>query len=124
MKKIFFETQNFLLEILLNETSIAQKIYDSLPIESVINLWGEEIYFPIPVLVENERPTIDVEIGDIGYWPEGNSFCIFFGKTPISTTNKPVPYSEVTLVGKFDPKKEVVTNLKTLKSGEKIKLTK
>jgi len=124
MKKINFESQNFLLEILLNETIVAQKIYDGLPMESVINIWGEEIYFSIPVILENEIPTIDVEIGDIGYWPEGNSFCIFFGKTPISITNKPVPYSEVTLIGKFDTRKEIITNLKKLKSGEKVKLIK
>ena len=124
MKKINFESQNFLLEILLNETIVAQKIYDGLPMESVINIWGEEIYFSIPIILENEIPTIDVEIGDIGYWPEGNSFCIFFGKTPISITNKPVPYSEVTLIGKFDTRKEIITNLKKLKSGEKVKLIK
>jgi len=124
MKKINFETKIFSLEIILNETNIAQKIYNSLPINSVANIWGEEIYFSVPVVLKNEISTTDVEIGDIGYWPEGNSFCIFFGRTQISTTDKPVPYSEITLIGKFEPKKEVVAQLKKIRSGEKVRLIK
>ena len=124
MKKIYLEFKNFSVEVSLNDTVVAQKIYNSLPIESEINIWGEEIYFTIPIVSDNENPTMEVEIGDIGYWPQGNSFCIFFGKTPISTTNKPVPYSEITLIGNFEPKKEIITNLKKLKFGEKVRMIK
>lgn len=124
MKKVKLVIKNFVLEILLNDTIIAKKVYDILPIESVANVWGEEIYFSIPVVSKNEFPTTEVEIGDVCYWPEGNSFCIFFGKTPISTTEKPVPYSEVTVIGKFEPKKDVISNLKKIKSNQKVKLVK
>lgn len=121
IKVVFLE---FVLPVVLNDTKIAKKIYDSLPIESKVHLWGDEIYFEIPVKSENENSTLDVEIGDVGYWPEGNCFCIFFGRTPISKTDKPLPYSEVTLVGKFKCDDNIISQLKKVKPNTKVKIEK
>jgi len=85
-------------ELLANET--AQAIYQALPIESGFSTWGNEIYFSIPVKRELEKGTMDVEVGDLGYWPPGKAFCIFYGSTPASDTDKPVPASEVTVIGR------------------------
>ena len=38
--------------------------------------------------------------GDLGYWPQGPAFCIFFGPTPISTGDEIKPASAVNLFGK------------------------
>jgi uncharacterized protein len=42
-----------------------------------------------------------VEIGDLGYWPPGSAFCIFFGMTPMSGLGKIVPASAVNVIGKI-----------------------
>ena len=39
--------------------------------------------------------------GELGYWPVGNAFCIFFGPTPISTGNEIKPASAVNIFGKI-----------------------
>ena len=33
----------------LNETDTASRVWNALPITGSMNLWGDEIYFPIPV---------------------------------------------------------------------------
>jgi len=85
----------------LNNSKTANLIIDALPIESKINTWGEEIYFTIPVKMGDESATMDLEIGDLGYWPVGRAFCIFFGRTPASLNDKPAPASPVNLIGRM-----------------------
>ncbi len=120
--KVVFKNFEFLAE--LNDTNIAKKIYNVLPIETRVQTWGQEIYFKIPVKCDNEKPTLDVNIGDLAYWSEGECFCIFFGRTPISTTDKPVPYSEVNVIGKFSVEKNIIENLKKINRNSKIKILK
>ena len=84
----------------LNDTKAAQAIWESLPIKSKVNLWGKEIYFSIPIHFELEAGRELVNIGDLGYWPQGDAFCIFFGPTPISRGKEIRPASPVTVFGK------------------------
>ena len=73
----------------------------ALPLEAHFNTWGEEIYFSIPVEAElDESAQEEVEVGDIGYWPTGRAFCIFFGLTPTSTPKKILPASAVNVIGR------------------------
>ena len=92
----------------LNDTPTARKVAEALPIEASFNTWGDEIYFSIPVKADLEPGArAVVELGDIGYWPQGSAFCIFFGQTPMSSPGKIVPASAVNVIGKIigDPKK-------------------
>lgn len=103
----------------LNGTKTAEAIFEALPIEAEANTWGEEIYFKIPVEPVEEPDREEVEVGDLGYWPPGNAFCIFFGRTPVSTSDKPRAASKVTIVGKL------VTGLDQLDKvvgGEKVRI--
>jgi len=51
----------------------------------------------------NDTVTADeVEVGEIGYWPEGKAFCIFFGPTPISQAGKIIPASAVNIIGRIE----------------------
>jgi hypothetical protein len=84
----------------LNNTRTAQAIWEALPITGRVNLWGDEIYFSIPVKLKLEAGQELVSIGDLGYWPEGNAFCIFFGRTPVSQGDEIRPASPVTVFGK------------------------
>ena len=48
-KKIRILIGELKVEAELNESKTAQMIWEALPIEGKGNLWGEEIYFSIPV---------------------------------------------------------------------------
>jgi hypothetical protein len=84
----------------LNNTTTAQAIWEALPIKGRASLWGDEIYFSVPVSLELEAGQELVSMGDLGYWPEGNALCIFFGPTPVSRGNEIRPASAVTVFGK------------------------
>ena len=85
----------------LNNTPTAQLIAAALPLHTTFNTWGDEIYFAIPVETELEDSAQEVvEIGDLGYWPSGNAFCIFFGQTPMSRPGEIRPASAVNIIGK------------------------
>jgi hypothetical protein len=85
----------------LNDNPTAKKIYESLPITGQANTWGDEIYFEIPVQAEQAADArAAVEVGELGYWPVGKAFCIFFGPTPASTGEQPRAASPVNVVGR------------------------
>jgi hypothetical protein len=89
------------MEAQLHDTPTAQKIARALPIHASFNTWGDEIYFAIPVTSElDENASEVVELGDLGYWPPGKAFCIFFGQTPMSRPGEIRPASAVNIVGK------------------------
>ncbi len=84
----------------LFDTPTARAIEEVLPIEGEVNVWGEEIYFTIPVTIKQEPDAREeVEVGELGYWPVGKAFCVFFGPTPVSTGEKPRAYSPVNILG-------------------------
>lgn len=89
------------MEAELHDTPTGQKIARALPIHTSFHTWGDEIYFSIPIaseLDDNAREV--VELGDLGYWPPGKAFCIFFGQTPMSQPGEIRPASAVNIVGK------------------------
>ena len=99
-KKIRITAGAIETEAELNDTRTAQAIWEALPIKGRVNLWGNEIYFSIPLSLDLEAGQEVVNIGDLGYWPDGNAFCIFFGPTPVSQGDEIRPASPVTVFGK------------------------
>lgn len=85
----------------LNSTATAEAIWQSLPIKGRASLWGDEIYFSIPLSLQLEAGQEVVSMGDLGYWPEGNAFCVFFGPTPVGQGNEMRPASPVTVFGRI-----------------------
>ena len=84
----------------LNDSPTALQIAEALPIETSFSTWGDEIYFAIPVDAPlEETAQEEVEMGNLGYWPTGKAFCIFFGETPVSPPGKIVPASAVNIIG-------------------------
>jgi hypothetical protein len=121
-KKIRILLSDLRVEAELNEAKTAQLIWEALPIAGKANLWGEEIYFAIPVKTGLEMGSREVvSAGELGYWPTGHAFCIFFGPTPASKGDEIRAASAVNIVGKVlsDPK----VFLK-VKDGAKITLEK
>ena len=90
----------------LNDTKTADAIWQALPLRSKADTWGDEVYFEIPVHLDLEDSKELVAAGDLGYWPTGACFCIFFGPTPMSKGNEIRPASAVNVFGKVigDPK--------------------
>lgn len=97
-----------------------RKILNALPIEATANTWGEEIYFRIPVDADLENGVETVSVGDLGYWPDGSAFCIFFGKTPLTTSLDEIkPASAVSPIGHI----ENAETLKKHRAGERVRIT-
>lgn len=71
----------------LNDSPTATAIWDALPVESSARLWGDEVYFDIPVHCDEDDAQAEVPSGTIAFWPPGDCFCIFFGQTPASPVN-------------------------------------
>ncbi|MBM4324282.1 MAG: hypothetical protein FJ115_12040 [Deltaproteobacteria bacterium] len=121
-KKIKILAGELSVEALLNDSKTAQLVWEALPIEARGNTWGEEIYFAIPVRTGLEQGAREVvSSGELGYWPTGHAFCIFFGPTPASRGNEIRAASAVNVIGKVsgDPKAFL-----KVKDGAKINLDK
>lgn len=102
----------------LEDSPTAKAIARALPINGIASTWGDEIYFSIPVRLGLEPGARDdVEVGEIGYWPPGNAFCIFFGPTPASTGAKPRAASPVNVFGRIIGD---ATALRKVRSGAKV----
>lgn len=121
-RKIKIIAGSIIAEARLFNTTTADTIWSSLPLESKCNLWGDEIYFTIPIshsLEKDARET--VEKGDLGYWPQGPAFCIFFGLTPNSKGNEIRPASAVNVFGKITGNPTI---FKEVSSGTPVKVEK
>lgn len=101
----------------LNNSSLAEAIWQALPFYSRVHTRGEEIYFTIPLKRELEEGQEIVNLGDLGYWPPGRAFCLFFGPTPVSRPSEIRAASPVGLFGRLvdDPKL-----LRKVKEGEEV----
>ena len=77
----------------LNDSKTAALVADALPIESKAQLWGDEVYFSIPIEAREENAQADVPSGTVAYWPPGKALCLFYGQKP---------YSPVNIVGEID----------------------
>lgn len=101
MKRLVIAAGNISLPAELNDTPTARQVWEALPIEGTASTWGDEIYFAIPVVAAEEpEARADVAVGELGYWPPGHAFCIFFGPTPASTGQAPRAYSPVNILGR------------------------
>ena len=117
MTQIKIEFENTSIDAVLNNSETADKIKKILPLSNSVSTWGDEIYFSID-LIDGENDSKEVvELGDLGYWPPGNAFCLFFGLTPASEGDKIMPASPVNVIGKILGDLEI---LKSIKSGEKV----
>jgi uncharacterized protein len=103
----------------LDTSRTADAVWNALPLEARASTWGDEIYFSIPVECEPESPHEVVEMGDLGYWPPGTAFCIFFGPTPASRGREIRPASPVNVFGRVAGD---ATAFKAVRSGTTVKI--
>jgi hypothetical protein len=121
MSKVVISAGSVRVEAELNESPTAQKIWEALPIAGRANVWGDEVYFEIPVRARQEPDArAEVEIGELGYWPVGHAFCVFFGPTPVSVDERPRAYSPVNVLGRVIGD---ATQFRAVRDGEQVRLS-
>jgi hypothetical protein len=116
-KKIKITAGSLVVDAELNDIRTASADWDALPIQANGSTWGDEVYFRIPVEAELENGQEVVELGDLGYWPPGQAFCLFFDPTPTSQGVEVRPANEVTVIGKISGDSGV---LKGISSGSSV----
>ena len=120
MTLIKIEFNEISIEAELNDSKTANNIKKILPISNTVNIWGDEIYFQIDINDDENNAKEIVELGDVGFWPPGNAFCLFFGLTPLSQKDEIKPASPINVVGKL---KGNLDSLKSIKIGENVKVS-
>ena len=97
----------------LNRTRTARALLGMLPVKATANTWGDEIYFDVPLSVQIEDGREVVQMGDVAYWPNGPSLCVFFGPTPASHGNEIRAASPVTVLGRIIGDPKVLNSVRT-----------
>jgi hypothetical protein len=120
-KKIEIVFNGSIIEAMLNDLETSKKLIKILPIKSVVNLWGSEIYFEVPIEADLENGKELMEIGNIAFWPPGNSLCIFFGPTPVGDGTQPRAISPVTVIGKITSE-DGIEKLKKVEAGDTVEV--
>ena len=117
-REILIKAEGLEITAVLDNSETADRIWEALPIESSASTWGDEIYFTVPVQIDEAGDARqDMEVGELGYWPTGSAFCIFFGRTPASTSEQPRAASNVNPFGFITGDLE---DLFSVHSGDKI----
>ena len=112
------------VDAVIDDSPTAEAVRAALPLEGTVSRWGDEIYFSVPVKVE-EAPDArqDMAVGELGYWPVGTAFCIFWGPTPASSGPLPRAYSNVNPFGKIEgPMDAVRILLSSAQDGQRIRV--
>jgi uncharacterized protein len=103
----------------LDDSPTGRAVAAALPLEATASTWGDEIYFPIPVALPEDQARATVALGDLGYWPPGHAFCIFFGPTPASEGDEIRPASPVNVLGRLDGDPTV---FRTVRTGARVRV--
>ncbi|MBY4678161.1 cyclophilin-like fold protein [Marinobacterium arenosum] len=118
MQKISIDVDGITLSATLENNGTANAIAEALPIEGRANVWGEEIYFDIPLRLDSSDDAIEeLAVGELAYWPPGRAFCLFFGPTPASTSEVPRAASPVNPFGRIEGD---ASALKRVRDGARI----
>jgi hypothetical protein len=100
-KRIRIRVGGIQVEAELKGTRTAEEIYRALPAEGPLNVWGEEFYFKVPGVKDHrETATTQVKVGDVVFWGAGQVLAVFFGRTPMSIGEDPVPADRVNVIGR------------------------
>jgi hypothetical protein len=115
-----FGTQR--LEVDLLDTPTAKALIEALPFESRAQTWGEEVYFATPVKATLEKDARQVvEPGTVCFWTQGDAIALPYGRTPISTDERPKLASRCNVLGKLEGNPR---ELAKVQPGERVTVSK
>jgi len=109
-------------EVEMLETPTSKALIAALPFKSRAQTWGEEVYFSTPVKAKLEKDACQVvDPGTVCFWTEGDAIALPYGRTPISSDERPKLASRCNVLGRMvgDPRR-----LAAVKGGENVTLEK
>jgi uncharacterized protein len=105
----------------LRDTPTTRLLMEALPFDAQAQTWGDEVYFSTPVKAKLEADAQQVVApGTVCFWTEGNALALPFGRTPISSDERPKLANPCNVLGTI---KEFAA-LKGIKSGQKLRVEK
>jgi len=108
------------LEAELRDTPTTQALAEALPFEATAQTWGEEVYFTTPVSAKLEPDARQVvEPGTVCFWTEGDALALPYGRTPISTDERPKLAARCNVLGQLVGEARALAGIK---SGQKIRV--
>jgi hypothetical protein len=106
----------------LGDTPTVKVLLAALPFEARAQTWGEEVYFTTPVSAKLEADAKQVvEPGTVCFWCEGDAIALPFGRTPISSDERPKLASRCNVLGRITGDPRVLAKVR---SGDKVKVQK
>ena len=110
------------LEASLRDTPTVRALAEALPFEASALTWGEEVYFTTPVSAKLEGDAKQVvDPGTVCFWTEGDALALPYGRTPISTDERPKLAARCNVLGNIIGE---ARRLAQVRSGEKIRVEK
>ena len=110
------------LTVNLLDTPTAKALLAVLPFEAQAQTWGEEVYFSTPVSAKLEPDARQiVEPGTVCFWTEGDALALPYGRTPISTDERPKLASRCNVVGHIAGS---AVQLARVRAGDTVKVEK
>ncbi len=110
------------LEAELRDTPTTRLLLAALPFEASAQTWGEEVYFATPVSAKLEPDAKQVvDPGTVCFWTEGDALALPYGRTPISTDERPKLVARCNVLGALTGD---ARRLAGIKAGQKIRVEK
>jgi len=109
------------LEAELRDTPTTRALAEALPFEASASTWGDEVYFATPVSAKLEADAKQVvDPGTVCFWTQGDALALPFGRTPISTDERPKLANPCNVLGVIKD----FSGLKKVKAGQTIRVEK
>ena len=109
--------KKFVVELL--DTPTSRALVAAAPFDSRAQTWGEEVYFGTPVRVPRERDARQVvDPGTACFWTDGDAIALPFGRTPLSTDERPKLASPCNVIGTVQD----FGRLASVKAGDRIRV--
>jgi uncharacterized protein len=119
--KLRIDAAGVSFEVILEQTPTAKALLAAAPFEARAQTWGEEVYFSTPVSVKLEPDARQiVEPGTVCFWTEGDAIALPWGRTPISTDERPKLASRCNVLGRIDNPGD----LQKIRAGDRISVSK
>jgi uncharacterized protein len=119
MTRVRLQAGKVSIEMELKDTATTKALIAALPFEASAQTWGEEVYFTTPVSVELEPDAKQVvEAGTVCFWTQGDALALPFGRTPISTDERPKLANPCNVLGSIANFRD----LAKIRSGDRVRV--